>query len=55
MNEARDPNRTVDFPLVPSEALDAGLAAGFGRPVQGPESVVAGLRSSLGDLRPMLL
>ncbi|HTU90936.1 MAG TPA: tetratricopeptide repeat protein, partial [Gemmataceae bacterium] len=47
MNEAHDPNRTVDFSSVPADALDAGLAAGFGR-AQPP-------RSSLGAVRPVLL
>jgi hypothetical protein len=44
MNEPHDPNRTVDGPSAPADALDAGLAAGFAAP-----------RSSLGDLRPVLL
>src|SRR5690242_6973439 len=44
MNERHDPNRTVDDPSTPADALDAGLAAGFGPP-----------RSSLGDMRPPLL
>jgi serine/threonine-protein kinase len=44
MNEPHDPNRTVDVPSTPLDSLDTGLAAGFGRP-----------RSSLGDLRPVLL
>jgi hypothetical protein len=48
MNEPRDPNRTVDEPSVPADALDAGLAAGFGRPAVPP-------RSRLGDMRPLLL
>jgi eukaryotic-like serine/threonine-protein kinase len=55
MNEAHDPNRTVDVSSVPADSLDAGLAAGFGRPTGGPGSVLAGLRDSLGDLRPVLL
>jgi serine/threonine-protein kinase len=44
MNEAHDPNRTVDESSAPADSLDAGLAAGFAAP-----------RSSLGDLRPVLL
>jgi serine/threonine-protein kinase len=55
MNEPHDPNRTVDVPSVPADSLDAGLAAGFGRRAEGPSSVLAGLRDSLGDLRPVLL
>jgi serine/threonine-protein kinase len=47
MNEPHDPNRTVDIPSAPADALDAGLAAGFGR-AESP-------RSSLGDMRPVLL
>src|SRR4051812_22351455 len=44
MNEPHDPNRTIDVPSAPADSLAAGLAAGFGPP-----------RSSLGDLRPVLL
>jgi tetratricopeptide (TPR) repeat protein len=44
MKEAHDPNRTADVPSGSADSLDAGLAAGFGPP-----------RSSLGDLRPVLL
>ncbi len=55
MNEPQDPNRTVEVPSAPADWLDAGLAAGFGRPAEGPSSVLAGLRESLGDLRPVLL
>src|SRR5271170_7473312 len=55
MNEPHDPNRTVDVPSAPPASLDAGLAAGFGRPADGPGSVLSGLRDSLGDLRPVLL
>jgi tetratricopeptide (TPR) repeat protein len=49
MNAAHDTNVTADIPApsVPPDSLDAGLAAGFGRPVAP--------RSSLGDLRPVLL
>jgi tetratricopeptide (TPR) repeat protein len=55
MNEAHDPNRTVDVPRAPSDSLDAGLAAGFGRPADGPSSVLTELRSRLGPLQPVLL
>jgi serine/threonine-protein kinase len=55
MNQPHDLNRTVDVPSTPADALDAGLAAGFGRPAESPSSVLAGLRQSLGDLRPPLL
>jgi tetratricopeptide (TPR) repeat protein len=49
MNEAHDANRTVDIPSAPADSLDAGLAAGFGRPVEAP-------RSSLDESqRPLLL
>src|ERR1700758_3141236 len=49
MNDPHDPNRTADLSgsSVPPDSLDAGLAAGFGRAVAP--------RSSLGDLRPVLL
>ena len=35
MNEAHDPNRTIDVPSAPADALDAGLAAGFAGPRSG--------------------
>jgi len=39
MNEPHDPQRTVDEgPSAPPDALDAGLAAGFGRPAEAPRS-----------------
>jgi tetratricopeptide (TPR) repeat protein len=44
MNEAHDPDRTIDVSSAPANSLDAGLAAGFAAP-----------RSSLGDMRPVLL
>lgn len=49
MPEPHDPKVTADIPAssIPPDSLDAGLAAGFGRP--------AAPRSSLGDLRPVLL
>jgi serine/threonine-protein kinase len=47
MKEAHDPNRTVDIPSVPSDSLDAGIAAGFGR--------AEPRRSSHGAMRPVLL
>ena len=55
MNEPHDPNQTDDLPAIEADSLDAGLAAGFGRPANGPSSVLSGLRQSLGDLRPVLL
>jgi tetratricopeptide (TPR) repeat protein len=55
MNEPHDPNRTVDVPSAESDSLDAGLAAAFGRPTDGPGSVLSALRKSLGELRPVLL
>ena len=48
MNENQDPEQTVDLPSASADSLDAGLAAGFGKHVGGP-------RSSLGDMRPVLL
>jgi serine/threonine-protein kinase len=44
MKDPHDPNRTVDHSSAPADALDAGLAAGFGPP-----------RSTLVDMRPVLL
>jgi tetratricopeptide (TPR) repeat protein len=49
MNEPHDDNRTVDVPSNPADALDCGLAAGFGQPAAAP-------RSSLdASQRPVLL
>jgi hypothetical protein len=55
MNEAHDLSRTVDAPSDPADSLDACLAAGFGRHGDGPASVLAELRDSLGPLQPVLL
>src|SRR5262245_50207308 len=56
MNEPHDPNCTVEGSSVPADSLEAGLAAGFGRPpTEGPSSVLARMRDSLGNLRPVLL
>src|SRR5579884_1739503 len=55
MNDAQDSNGTVDVSSAPADALDAGLAAGYGRPADGPSSVLSTLRYGLGDLRPVLL
>src|SRR5262245_11562751 len=56
MNEPHDPNGTAAGASVPADSLDAGLAAGFGQPpTEGPSSVLARMRDSLGDLRPVLL
>src|SRR3954468_20185235 len=39
MNEPHDPSKTVDeAPSVAADSLDAGLAAGFGKPAQAPRS-----------------
>src|SRR5262245_34026204 len=48
MNEPHNHNRTHDVPSVPVDSLDAGLAAAFGRPAEGP-------RSCLGAMPPVLL
>src|SRR5262249_21191738 len=48
MSEPHDDNRTAEVPSAPADSLDAGLAAGFGRPAQGP-------RASLAPMRPVLL
>ena len=55
MTEPIDPNQTDDLPSAPADSLDASLAAGFGRPSDAPGSVLSGLRSTLGPLRPVLL
>jgi serine/threonine protein kinase len=55
MIESHDSDETLDTSSNPADALDAGLAAGFGRPAEGPASVLSQLRTSLGTLRPVLL
>ncbi len=35
MNQPHESNRTVDLPSIPPDSLDAGLAAGFAKPVEG--------------------
>jgi serine/threonine-protein kinase len=55
MNEPHDPNRTVDVPSAPADALELGLAAGYGPPADGPGSILAELRDSLGPVRLVLL
>src|SRR5690349_50279 len=49
MSEPHDDDRTLHVPSAPGDSLDAGLAAAFGRPPEGP-------RSSLGaSQRPVVL
>ena len=55
MNEPHDPNETVTAHSAPADSLDAGLAAGFGRRVEGPASILSALGSTLGCVRPVLL
>jgi serine/threonine-protein kinase len=56
MTEPHDPQATADIPSPdPAEALDAGLAAAFAKPADGPASVLQALRPSLGPLWPVLL
>ncbi len=55
MNEPHDPNETVTVSSASADSLDAGLAAGYGRRVDGPASVLSALGSTLGSLRPVLL
>ena len=55
MNEPHDPNETFDASAGAADSLDAGLAAGFGRRVDGPASVLSALGSTLGCLQPVLL
>ncbi len=55
MNELQDPDQTLDAPSVPADALDAGLAAGFGRRADAPRSILSELRLTFGSLRPVLL
>ena len=55
MNEPHDSNETIDASSAPADSLDAGLAAGFGRRVEGPASILSALGSTLGCVRPVLL
>ncbi len=55
MNEPHDPNETFDVSSAAANSLDAGLAAGFGKRVDGPASVLSALGATLGSLRPVLL
>jgi len=55
VNEPHDPNVTADIPSTPPDSLEAGLAAGFAKRADGPQSVLTGLHSKLGHLRPVLL
>ena len=55
MSEPHDPEATLDMPAPPVDSLDAGLAAGFGRPAGAPGSILAGLRSTLGPLSPVVM
>ena len=55
MNEPHDPDETVNVSSAPADSLNAGLAAGFGRRVDGPSSVLSALGTTLGSLRPVLL
>ncbi|MGO9466151.1 MAG: tetratricopeptide repeat protein [Isosphaeraceae bacterium] len=55
MDDSHDPNETVDVSSAAADSLDAGLAAGFGRRVEGPASILSALGSTLGSVRPVLL
>jgi serine/threonine-protein kinase len=55
VKQPHDPNQTADISSTPADRLDAGLAAGFGRPADGSSSVLEDLQSSLGPLGPALL
>ena len=55
MNEPHDSNETVDAPSERADSLDAGLAAGLGKPVAGPASVLSALGPTMSSLRPVLL
>jgi eukaryotic-like serine/threonine-protein kinase len=49
MNEPHDSDPTVDAPTIPADALNVGLAAGFGRLAEAPRSTLE------QSLRPVLL
>src|SRR5580765_5246984 len=47
MNAPHDPNVTADIPSSPADSLDAGLAAGYGRPARTKTFFGPGHRPSL--------
>ncbi len=55
MNDPTEPEQTNADPSAPVDSLDAGLAAGFGRPAEGPGSMMTRLLDDYGALPPVLL
>ncbi len=50
MNEPVDPNETAELPSAPVDSLDAGLAAGFGRPAESLDWLRADLTLRIKQL-----
>ncbi len=55
MNDPTEPEQTTADRSAPADSLDAGLAAGFGRPADGPGSMMTRLLDDYGALPPVLL
>ena len=55
MNKPSEPEETTAMSSTPADSLDAGLAAGFGRPAEGPSSMMTRLLDDYGALAPVLL
>ncbi len=55
MNKPSESEETAATSPVPADSLDAGLAAGFGRPAEVPSSMMTRLLDDYGALPPVLL
>ncbi len=55
MNDPREPEPTAALSSAPADSLDAGLAAGFGRPADAPGTLMSRLLDDCGALPPVLL
>ncbi len=55
MNDPTEPEQGAADPSAPVDSLDAGLAAGFGRPAEASGSMMTRLRDDYGALPPVLL
>ncbi len=55
VDDPTEPEQGEADPSAPADSLDAGLAAGFGRPADGPGSMMTRLLDDYGALPPILL
>ena len=55
MNDPTEPEPTAALSSAPADSLDAGLAAGFGRPADAPGTLMSRLLDDYGALPPVLL